>query len=273
MRQRHRFLMCAPEFFTVSYAINPWMAGEEGEVSRARARTQWEKLHAELAASAEIELLEPVAGLPDMVFTANAGVVYGRCALVSRFGPEQRRGEEAHFHRWFEAHGFEVRDWPRELVFEGAGDALLDRGEAWVWAGYGQRTQWAAHAELAKFYPDRELISLRLTDPHYYHIDTCLQPLEGGRLLYFPGAFDAEGRAEIERRVPAAWRIAVTAAEAENFACNAVDLGTRIIVNQPSERLQRVLAQGGFEATSVDLSEFLKSGGAAKCLALRLDEP
>lgn len=273
MAQRHRLLMCAPEYFAVSYAINPWMAGEEGEVSRARARAQWEALRLALAASAEVELLDPVAGLPDMVFTANAGVVYRGRAVVSRFGPEQRRDEEAHFRAWFAAHGFEVCDWPRDLVFEGAGDALLDRDAAWVWAGYGQRTQRGAHAELAKFYPDRELISLRLIDPRYYHIDTCLQPLEGGYVLYFPQAFDVEGRAEIERRVPSDRRIAVTADEAEAFACNAVNLGTRVVLNDPSERLRNRLAKCGFEVTGVDLSEFLKSGGAAKCLALRLDEP
>lgn len=273
MSRRHRVLMCAPEFFAVSYAINPWMAGEEGEVSRARAWAQWEALRTSLGASAEVELLEPVAGLPDMVFTANAGVVYRNRAIVSRFGPEQRRGEEAHFRAWFQAHDFEVIAWPQDLVFEGAGDALLDRGEAWVWAGYGQRTQRAAHGELANFYSDRELVSLRLVDPSYYHIDTCLQPLEGGHVVYFPDAFDDAGRAEIERRIPVDRRIAVTADEAEAFACNAVNLGERIVLNQPSERLRRTLEKKGFEVTGINLSEFLRSGGSAKCLVLRLDEP
>ncbi len=273
MTQRHRILMCAPEYFAVSYAINPWMEEEVGEVSSVLARSQWETLRKALAVCADVMLLEPAAGLPDMVFTANAGVVYGRNALVSRFSPPERRGEEPHFRDWFAANGFEVRPWPEELVFEGAGDALLDRGGAWVWAGYGQRTERAAHTELAKFYPDRELISMRLVDPSYYHIDTCLAPLEGGHLLYYPDAFDDEGRAEIEHRIPAERRIPVTTEEAAGFACNAVNLGEHVALNQPSERLRKVLESAGYKVAGVDLSEFIKAGGSAKCLVLRLDEP
>ena len=273
MARRHRVLMCAPEYFTVSYAINPWMAGEEGEVSRARAQTQWETLRKTLAESADVSLMEPADGLPDMVFTANAGVVYNRRAIVSRFGPEERRGEEAHFRRWFENDGFEIVEWPEDLLFEGAGDVLLDRAEPWVWAGYGQRTQHAAHEELAGFYPDREIVSMHLVDPHFYHIDTCLQPLEGGYLMYYPEAFDDAGRAEIERRIPKERRIPVTADEAAAFACNAVNLGERVVFNDPAERLHEELEKAGFAVTGVTLSEFLKSGGAAKCLVLRLDEP
>lgn len=273
MSQRHAVLMCPPKHFTVSYAINPWMEGEVGEVSASLAWRQWEALRAALAEVAETRLIDPRSGLPDMVFTANAGVVYGRAVIVSRFACEQRRGEEPHFRAWFEANGFELRSWPEELAFEGAGDALLDRGEAWVWAGYGQRTEGDAHEELAKFYPDRELVSMRLVDPRYYHIDTCLAPLEGGYLLYYPEAFDEAGRAEIERRVPARKRIPVTEEEAAAFACNAVNLGRRVVLNLPSERLHEALESAGYEVIALDLSEFIKAGGSAKCLVLRLDEP
>ncbi len=273
MTRQHRVLMCAPDYFTVDYAINPWMVAGEEVVSTARAATQWEALRTTLAAVSKVDLLPPVEGLPDMVFTANAGVVYGRRAIVSRFGFDERRGEEVHFRRWFEDNDFEVVDWPEELIFEGAGDTLVDRGEAWVWAGYGQRTARAAHDELAKFYPDRELISMRLIDPRFYHIDTCLQPLAGGYLLYYPAAFDDDGRAQIERRVPAAKRIVVSADEAAVFACNAINLDRHIALNRPSARLMGELQAAGFEVTSLDLGEFLKSGGSSKCLVLRLDEP
>src|SRR5699024_9365664 len=141
-------------------------------------------------------VMEAVKGLPDMVFTANAGVVYHDRAIVSRFGFDERRGEEPYFRQWFEDNGVKVADWPEELVFAGAGDGLLDRGGAWVWSGYGQRSEEAAQGQLAKFYPDRELLSMQLVDPRYYHIDTCLQPLEDGHLMYFPQAFNDEGRAE-----------------------------------------------------------------------------
>lgn len=273
MARQHRVLMCAPDFFTVDYAINPWMKAGEGVVSTELAKKQWQALHDTLASVAEVALLSPADGLPDMVFTANAGVVYNKRALVSRFEYAERRGEEVHFHTWFENDGFEVVEWPEELIFEGAGDALLDRGGPWVWAGFGQRTEQAAHDELAKFYPDRELLSMRLVDPRFYHIDTCLQPLEGGYLLYYPAAFSDTGRAEIERRVPGDKRIPVTDEEAAAFACNAINLDEHIALNRPSERLQGELERVGFRVTGLDLSEFLKSGGSSKCLVLRLDEP
>lgn len=273
MATRHRLLMCPPDYFTVSYAINPWMEGEQGTVSRARAQEEWRGLRETLAELADVELLDPVAGLPDMVFTANAGVVYDDRVIVSRFAPPQRRGEEPYFRRWFESHGYRVVDWPQELVFEGAGDALLDRAGAWVWAGYGQRTERRAHEALAEFYRAREVVSLRLVDPFFYHIDTCLAPLEGGYLLYYPEAFDETGRGEIERRVPAAKRIPVSAEEAEAFACNAVNLGKNVVLNEPSERLRHALEEAGFSVAGVVMSEFIRSGGAAKCLVLRIDEP
>ena len=273
MATQYRVLMCAPDYFSVDYAINPWMKAGEGAVSTELAMRQWSTLRNTLAAVSDVALLTPVEGLPDMVFTANAGVVYNGRAIVSRFEFEERRGEEAHFRRWFVDNGFEVLDWPQELIFEGAGDALVDRGGAWVWAGYGQRTEQAAHDELAKFYPDRELVSMRLIDPRFYHIDTCLQPLEGGYLLYYPDAFDDTGRAEIERRVPADKRIPVSTEEAGAFACNAINLDGLVALNQPSARLQGELEKAGFTVKALDLSEFIKSGGSSKCLVLRLNEP
>jgi N-dimethylarginine dimethylaminohydrolase len=265
--------MCPPEHFTVNYTINPWMKGEVGEVSVERARAQWDELRRVLSDFAEVKVMEPVKGLPDMVFTANAGIVYNGRAIVSRFGFDERRGEEPYFRNWFEANDFEVVDWPKELIFEGAGDCLLDRGGPWVWSGYGQRSEEAAQAEIAKFYPDRELLAIRLVDPHYYHIDTALQPLEGGHLIYLPGAFTDAGRAEIETRIPEDKRIPVTADEAARFACNTVNLDDQVVMNMPSDRLRGELEKAGYNVTGVDVSEFIKAGGSTKCLVLRLDEP
>src|SRR5690625_413312 len=167
MARQHKILMCPPEHFTVNYTINPWMKGEVGAVSLEQAREQWDALRSVLAQFAEVNVMEAVKGLPDMVFTANAGVVYHDRAIVSRFGFDERRGEEPYFRKWFEDNGFKVADWPEELVFEGAGDCLLDRGGPWVWSGYGQRSEEAAQGQLAKFYPARELLSMQLVDPRY----------------------------------------------------------------------------------------------------------
>lgn len=273
MTRKHRILMCPPDYFTVSYSINPWMEGEEGAVSLSRAKEQWGALREAIATFADVELISPVPGLPDMVFTANAGAVYRHRVIVSRFKPPERRAEERYYKPWFERAGFDVLPWPAQVVFEGAGDALCDRAERRVWAGFGQRTELRAHQALKSLYDDREVVSLRLVDPFYYHLDTCLAPLEGGYVMYFPQAFDDAGREEIERRVPSAKRILVTADEAERFACNTVNLGEQLIMNRTSERLHATLTDVGFEVVTVELSEFIKSGGSAKCLVLRLDEP
>lgn len=267
-----RILMCPPDFFEVDYVINPWMDGHAGSLDRDLARRQWDGLRAAIAESAEVVLLQPQPGLPDLVFTANAGFVHGRRAVPSHFMPHERRPEEPYLRAWFEAEGFEVRVLPDNVAFEGAGDALIDRGGPWLWAGYGFRTEIEAHDYLRRWF-DLEVVSIRLVDPRFYHIDTCMCPLDGGYLLYHPPAFDDVSRAEIERRVPAARRIPVDSDDAGHFACNAVNIGRKVFMNRARAGLAAQLEAHGFEVLQLSLSEFLKAGGSAKCLTLKLTEP
>ena len=117
-----------------------------------------------------------------------------------------------------------------------------------------------------------EVISLRLVDPRFYHLDTCFCPLFGGYVMYFPKAFDAESLAKIEQRFPQDKRILVGDADALRFACNAINVGRMIVLNEVSVELSRRLEDLGFWIVQVPLTEFLKAGGAAKCLVLRLSE-
>jgi N-dimethylarginine dimethylaminohydrolase len=267
-----KILMCPPDYFEVDYVINPWMDGHSGQLDLALARDQWETLRAALAECAEVVLLEPRPGLPDLVFTANAGLVYGNRAVPSHFMPHERRPEEPFLRAWFEAKGFDVRVLPDTVAFEGAGDALIDRGGPWLWTGHGFRTELEAHDYLRRWF-DLEVVSIRLVDPRFYHIDTCLCPLDGGYLLYHPPAFDEASRAEIERRVPRDKLIPVSVENAGHFACNAVNVGRRIFMNRTGSRLVEALEARGFRVTQLGLSEFLKAGGSAKCLTLKLTEP
>ncbi len=264
--------MCPPDYFTVDYVINPWMAGNEGALDIGEAKRQWASLRDALAEHAEIVVMEPQPKLPDMVFTANAGAVYGNRAVASHFMPKERRAEEPHFKRWFRDNGFELYDLPEDIGFEGAGDCLLDRRGPWLWTGYGFRTEIEAHEHIASFF-DRELVSIRLTDSRFYHIDTCLCPLTDGYLLYHPPAFDYDSRIAIETRVPSHKRIVVDTIDAGNFACNAVNVGDQVFVHRASDPLKARLMRVGFKVNEVDLSEFLKAGGSAKCLTLKLTEP
>ncbi|CAN5169738.1 hypothetical protein BH24PSE2_BH24PSE2_14750 [soil metagenome] len=272
MPAKDRILMCPPDYFSVEYEINPWMAGNTGQLSLELAHSQWQNLRDVLAEYADIEIIAPQPDLPDMVFTANAGTVCGRKAVASHFMPKERRGEEPHFKRWFAEQGFELYDLPDEIGFEGAGDSLFDRRGEWLWAGYGFRTEIEAHRHLQEFF-DREVVSIRLADERFYHIDTCMCPLSDGYLMYHPPAFGYDSRIAIESRIPSHKRIVVDTADAGRFACNAVNIGDRVFVNSASDPLKARLMRDGFKVIEVDLSEFLKAGGSAKCLTLKLTEP
>lgn len=267
-----RFLMCAPDHYDVDYVINPWMEGNIHKSSRDRAVEQWQKLHYIIKDRAIVDLVAPAKGWPDMVFTANAGLVLGKNVVLSRFYHKERQGEEPFFQKWFEEQGYTVYTLPKDLPFEGAGDALLDREGRWLWAGYGFRSELDSHAYLAQWL-DIEVMSLRLMDERFYHLDTCFCPLSGGYLLYYPPAFDSYSNRLIEMRVASEKRIAIAEADAVNFACNAVNIGNIVILNKASSGLKQRLKEAGFEVIETPLTEFLKAGGAAKCLTLRVTEP
>ena len=269
---KDKILMCPPDYFTVDYVINPWMAGNEGSMSLDLAKQQWMRLRDAIGEYAEVVTIDPQPDLPDMVFAANAGAVYGNKAVASHFMPHERRPEEAHFKKWFRDNGFELLALDEKIGFEGAGDCLHDRGGPWLWTGYGFRTEIEAHEEIRKFF-DLEVVSIRLTDERFYHIDTCFCPLTDGFLMYHPPAFDFDSRMAIETRIPPHKRIIVDTIDAGYFACNAVNIGDRVFLHRASDPLKARLMLAGFKVQEVELTEFLRAGGSAKCLTLKLTEP
>ena len=264
--------MCAPDHYDVDYVINPWMEGNVHKSSRDRAVEQWTKLYHVIKDHAIVDLVPAQKGWPDLVFTANAGLVLGDIAVLSRFYHKERQGEEPYFKEWFANNGFTVYELPKDLPFEGAGDALLDREGRWLWAGYGFRSELDSHAYLAKWL-NIEVLSLHLVDERFYHLDTCFCPLSGGYLLYYPPAFDSYSNKLIEMRVVPEKRIVLEEPDAVTFGCNAVNIDKLIIMNKASEGLKSRLADLGFQIIETPLTEFLKAGGAAKCLTLRVTEP
>ena len=267
-----KILMCPPDYFTVDYVINPWMAGNAGSMSLELATEQWQRLRDGISEHAEVVTIDPQPDLPDMVFTANAGAVYGNKAVASHFMPKERRAEETYFKSWFRENGFELSGLDEKIGFEGAGDCLHDRQGPWLWTGYGFRTEIEAHDTIRDFF-DVEVVSIRLTDERFYHIDTCFCPLTDGFLMYHPPAFDHESRIAIESRIPPHKRIVVDTADAGNFACNAVNIGDQVFLNKASDPLKARLMLAGFKVHELELTEFLKAGGSAKCLTLKLTEP
>jgi arginine dihydrolase len=265
------FLMCEPTLYEVDYVINPWMDGNVHRSSRERANEQWQALHRALTEVASVMTVSPQPGCPDMVFTANAGLVRDGVVALSRFLHPQRQVEESHFRKWFDDFGLSIRELPRTSPFEGEGDALFDADGLRLWAGHGVRTSASSHLFLQEAW-DVEVIPLRLVDPRFYHLDTCFCPLFDGYLLYFPEAFDAASRVRIELHYPNDKLIRASKSDALQFACNAVNVGRTIVLNRISDQLTGELEARGFEVVQVSLTEFLKAGGAAKCLVLRLSE-
>jgi N-dimethylarginine dimethylaminohydrolase len=265
------FLMCPPTLYDVNYVINPWMVGNVNRSSRQRATDQWTALHKAMTNAADVRLVEPQPGSPDMVFTANAGLVRDGIVALSSFYYPERQGEEPHFRRWFQESGFAVCEVPRVTPFEGEGDALFEADGSRLWAGHGVRTGQNSHRQLTDLW-DIEVVSLRLVDPRFYHLDTCFCPLLNGEVMYYPAAFDAGSQERIKARYGPAKQICVSESDALRFACNAVNIGRTILLNQISPELSERLQSHGYRVMQVDLSEFMKAGGAAKCLVLRLSE-
>ena len=272
MAPRDRFLLCTPRFYRVEYVINPWMEGNVGRTDAEEAMRQWEALRAALAARADLELLEPAAGLPDMPFTANAGLVHEDTFVPARFRFPQRAPETRHAVEWFRRRGSRIVELPGRGTFEGEGDALFQPGAPLLWGGYGVRTSLQADRHLAEML-DVEVVPLRLVDERFYHLDTCFCPLPEGRVFYYPDAFDRESLERIAARVPAEQRFEVDAADALHFACNAVVTGGAVITNFASDALRERLVRWGHEVVVCPLGQFILAGGAAKCLVLQLEHP
>jgi N-dimethylarginine dimethylaminohydrolase len=274
------FLMCEPRHFAVTYAINPWMnPGDWAKNARtltANARRAWEDLRdALLGCGATVDLVPARRGRPDMVFTANAAVVLDRKALLARFRHPERQLEQPAFAKAFralQARGIvdAVSALPPGIVLEGAGDCIWDANRDLFWMGHGQRSDAAArHAVETTF--DADVVPIELVDPRFYHLDTAMCPLTGGEVIYVPSAFAPASRGAFEAHVRADQRIEVPIEDACRLSANAVCLGHTLLLSGCGPHLRAVLEERGYRVIAVPLDSFLRSGGAAFCLTLRLD--
>jgi N-dimethylarginine dimethylaminohydrolase len=266
-----RLLMCRPQHFTVLYEINPWMHTEV-RPDPERAMTQFDGLMAVLqAAGAEIELMDPVEHLPDLVFTANAGVVNGRQFVPARFRHPERQGETEHDAAWFATHGYDVEWLPEGVVHEGAGDALPfgAPGEPLVLvSAYRFRSDASSHPALSKL-TGAPVRSVELTDERLYHLDLTFCPLDDRRAMVAPLGLDAYGCKVIDALVPEV--LVLEDDEALAFCANSVVVGRNVVMPSCPPRLGRALEAWGFSVGIAPVDEFLMAGGACRCLTLALD--
>lgn len=258
-----KVLMCAPTHFGVNYEINPWMRNQQGRVNRVVANNQWARLCNEIARVADVKLINEVENLPDLVFTANAGIVHNNIAIVSRFRNPERQPEEYYFTNWFIQNGYLTIN--IDNYYEGAGDHLTDHlGRHWL--GTGFRTDPLAAVELTKIL-DIPIRTLELVDGRWYHLDTCFCPLSGGELLWYPPAFSLTSQRTI--RSEFINHIEVSFEDALSFACNTVCIDDDIYIPNNGDT-SRKLSALGYRVHEFELSEFMRAGGAARCLTLIL---
>ena len=261
-----RFLMCPPEHFGVLYEINTWMHTEV-KVDPDRARTQWDTLVATLRdAGAVVEILDPVPGLPDLVFTANAGIVNGRQFIPARFRHPERQGETPHDVDWFTRNGFTVDELPLGVSHEGAGDAL-PFGSVLL-SGYRIRSDAASHAYLSHL-TGAAVRSVELADERLYHLDLTFCPLDDRRAMVAPAGWDSYGRRVVEALVPE--MLVLDDDATYRFCANSVVVGSTVVMPHCPREVGRQLEAWGFDVAVVDVSEFQKAGGACRCLTLALD--
>jgi N-dimethylarginine dimethylaminohydrolase len=264
-RTPRRYAMTPPTFFAVEYAINPWM-DVSAPVDVHVAQAQWERLrqtYVELGHN--VDLVEPVPGLPDMVYAANGGFIANDIAVVARFRFAERADESKAYAEWMSSRGY--RPVTTRHVNEGQGDLLLV-GQV-VLAGYGFRTDRRAHVEISSVL-GMPVVSLELVDPRFYHLDTALAVLDDHTIAYYPPAFSGAAQRQLHGLFPDA--IVVGSADAYVLGLNVVSDGLHVVLPAAATGFAKQLGDAGFEPVGVDLSELLKGGGSVKCCTLEVFE-
>ncbi len=263
----HKLLLCPPDFYGIEYEINPWMSRRQS-ADPAEARRQWQQLRDTLQQlNGGTEVIAPQPKLPDMVFTANAGLVVGNRFIRSNFRHPERQGEAAHFEAWFREHGYEIVRLPEGLFFEGEGDALFC-GDL-LFCGYRFRSDIRSHQQIGELLGCL-VVSVELVNPRFYHLDTCFCPLPDGTAVWSPDAFDDYGQRAIRQHI--ADSIEVSNEEAHRFACNAIVLDKEVILPEGCPELTEALGCRGYRVRALPMTEYLKAGGACKCLTLFLPQ-
>lgn len=266
---KKEFLMCPPDFFDIEYSINPWMNTQK-KATNTKTQ-QWVALRDKFTEiGAEVKLMKPQKGLPDMVYI-DAGVIYNNVFVPSNFRHKERQGERKFFTKWFEENGYKIEEVDEVFFFEGHGDTLWSGSK--LFCGYGIRSSAEAHHEISKIIKklggkDIEFLPIELIDQRFYHLDTCFCPLDDSRAFFFPNAFSEKGKRMLEKNIEL---IPVDEDEAIKFACNSVVVGKNIIIPSGTHKICKKLEDIGYKTHQVEMGEFMKGGGACKCLSMPLE--
>ncbi len=261
-----RRLLCSPTYFDIEYSINPWM-DLDNKVDQALAHRQWNNLVELLQKLGDnLEFITPVAGLPDMTFAGDAGIVIGNTFIPSNFKDAQRRPESSYYTEWFSAHDFDIVHFPQEIVFEGLGDVVFAGRR--IIAGHGGRSSAGAVSCLREVAARWEVVcDLVIKDMRYFHLAMALSFIDEETVLYVPDAFDGASVQRLQKTIRRT--IPISAEDANRyFACNNLVVGRNVVLDGCTMSLRKALEQLGYEPVFCPMSEFKKSGGSLRCLVL-----
>lgn len=263
-----RFLLCPPDYFSIQYSINPWMHPEKEQASDDKVR-QWNQLRGTFEKiGVELELVTPQPGLPDMVYV-DVGVIWEKTFIPSNFKFPERQPERAHFVKWFEDHGYSIEPIDQAYSFEGHGDTLWAGKN--LFCGYGFRTTVEAHQNLREIFArlgaDVNVIPVELVDDRFYHLDTTFCPLNEKQALVYRGGLSAKALRMLESHIEL---IDISEEDALKFACNAVVVGKDVLIPAGAVATNEKLRALGYTVHEIEMTEFMKGGGACKCLSMPL---
>lgn len=254
--------MCEPEYFTIAYEINPWM-NLANQVDQRLALKQWlnlQKTYKELGC--KVVTIEPDKNVPDLVFTANAGLVYSDLFFPSNFRFPERQTEQSLFIKWFRKNGYRIIKLPQDMIFEGAGDALFCGNKLYLGSGF--RSDRNVANFLSKYIRDFEIVTLGLSNPYFYHLDTCFSPLPNGKFIYYPDAFDDESRIVLKND----GGYEISEELCIYYGCNLTFVERTLVTGFCDESLKLISENLNLKVKLLDMTEYIKSGGGTRCLSL-----
>lgn len=254
--------MCEPSHFSIAYEINPWM-DSANQVNQSRAVNEWKNLvKTYLSLGAEVKFINSDDSVPDLVFTANAGLIYKNIFFPSNFRFPERQQERPMFVNWFKSNNYKIVNLPKNIIFEGAGDALFCG--KYLFLGTGFRSDRSVNKFLSKHIKDFQIITLGLSNPYFYHLDTCFSPLPNGEFIYYPDAFDDESRLILKNLKGHE----ITEELCINYGCNLVFIEDTLVTGFADNSLKTICKNIGLKIKVLEMEEFIKSGGGTRCLTL-----
>lgn len=266
--KKSKILVCDPSHYCINYEINPWM-NRSNNAEKNISFEQWALLIDKLKRlGVDVVNINPVENLPDMVFTANSGVLLNNSVLLSNFKFKERQQEKQYFKNWFLNYGYRIIELPDGICFEGAGDCLVK--DDVVFMGHGFRTDKEAYNDIiwdGYFDLQYNAFKIKLINPYFYHLDTCFCPLNKNQILLYPGAIDKNDLLSLRKRFEI---LSVAEEDAKKFACNAILIDDNIIIPKGCDETKDILTQNYYIVHELEMSEFIKAGGACKCLTVEI---